>query len=89
MGKQHNISVHQKSNSSSLPATFANNYASNSQRLSQHKGVKDQFMMQKSMMEANDREFKAHEQAILQKQKITNKLFKNLPINNMVSQNQQ
>ena len=35
MGKSNNISVHQKSNSNSLPATFQTNFAANSQRLSQ------------------------------------------------------
>ena len=44
MGKSHNISAHQKSNSNSLPASFSSNYAANSQRLSQHKGLKDSFL---------------------------------------------
>lgn len=60
MGKSQNISIHHKSNSSSLPAAFANNYASNSQRLNKNNNGTsvDKYLYQKSLMDqasaAND-----------------------------------
>ena len=89
VNKLQNISAHQKSNSGSLPATFASNYASNSQRLSHpHKGVKDQYSLnQKSLIEQAEQQFLTHEQQIISKQKAaSNKLFKNLPVNSGISQ---
>ena len=89
VNKLQNISAHQKSNSGTLPATFASNYASNSQRLSQHhKGVKDQYSLnQKSLIEQAEQQFLTHEQQIISKQKAaSNKLFKNLPVNSGISQ---
>jgi hypothetical protein len=54
MGKSNNVGAHQKSNSSSLPASFASNYASNSQRISHPKGVNDKFIHQKNLLEQTE-----------------------------------